>query len=580
MDAKSKRKRGVFLTTIGNQKLKEARCQCEREHNFGDRYTIEALSEVTGLAPNTINKIFYHHSSVDKSTLDRCFISLGATLDCRDYQNLPVAVENPTVDACHWGEAPDVSVFYGRDRELQTLTTWIERDRCRLVSVVGMGGIGKTFLTTKLAHQLQSQFNTVCWRSLRNAPTLSCLLPDLIQVCSQERDVATVGSTNAERISQLLHHLQQHRCLLILDNVEAILDGGTNSIPAGNYRPTYAPVETMLEFPNGSVALDSPFYVERPPIESDCYKEILKPGSLIRIRGPRQTGKTSLLNRVMAYAVQNNYQIVRLNLQKADKSIFTDLNKLLRWVCLNASRQLNLVSNLDEYWDEEIGSKVSCTVYFQAHILEKLETNLVVSFDEVDTIFNYPDVAEDFLALLREWHEEATIERSWRKLRLAIAHSTEVYIPLNVNQSPFNVGVPFRLPQFNPQQVQNLAQLHRLTWTIEDSYQLMAMVGGHPYLIRLALYHLARQDTTLGRLLQTAPTHAGVYSDHLRRCLSNIKQQSELASALKQVVSVETPLQLQSSIVYQLDSMGLIYLDGNQISPSCELYRQYFNVNL
>ena len=468
MDAKSKRKRGVFLTTIGNQKLKEARSQCEREHNFGDRYTIEALSEVTGLAPNTINKIFYHHSSVDKSTLDRCFISLGATLDCRDYQDLPVAVENPTVDACHWGEAPDVSVFYGRDREVQTLTNWIERD----------------------------------------------------------------------------------------------------------------PVETMLEFPNGSVALDSPFYVERPPIESDCYKEILKPGSLIRIRGPRQTGKTSLLNRVMAYAVQNNYQIVRLNLQKADKSIFTDLNKLLRWVCLNASRQLNLVSNLDEYWDEEIGSKVSCTVYFQAHILEKLETNLVVSLDEVDTIFKYPDVAEDFLALLREWHEEATIERSWRKLRLAIAHSTEVYIPLNVNQSPFNVGVPFRLPQFNPQQVQNLAQLHRLTWTLEDSYQLMAMVGGHPYLIRLALYHLARQDTTLGRLLQTAPTHAGVYSDHLRRCLSNIKQQSELASALKQVVSVETPLQLQSSIVYQLDSMGLIYLDGNQISPSCELYRQYFNVNL
>jgi AAA-like domain len=340
------------------------------------------------------------------------------------------------------------------------------------------------------------------------------------------------------------------------------------------------PVETMLEFPDGSVALDSPFYVERPPIESDCYKEILKPGSLIRIRGPRQTGKTSLLNRLLTCAVQNSYQVVRLNLRKADKSTFADLNKLLRWVCLSASRQLNLVPNLDEYWDEEIGSKVSCTVYFQSHILEKLATNLVISLDEVDTVFNYPDIAEDFLALLREWHEEAMIERSWCKLRLVIAHSTEVYIPLNIHQSPFNVGLPLRLPQFNPLQVQNLAQLHGLIWTIEDTHQLIAMVGGHPYLIRLALYHLAHQDITLTELLQSAPTHAGVYSNHLRRCFSNVKQQVELASALKQIVSAETPVQLPPSVVYQLDSMGLVYLDGNQISPSCELYRQYFNTNL
>lgn len=340
------------------------------------------------------------------------------------------------------------------------------------------------------------------------------------------------------------------------------------------------PVETMLEFPDGSVALDSPFYVERPPIESDCYREILKPGSLIRIRGPRQTGKTSLLNRLLACAVQNSYQVVRLNLRKADKSTFADLNKLLRWVCLSASRQLNLVPNLDEYWDEEIGSKVSCTVYFQSHILEKLATNLVISLDEVDTVFNYPDIAEDFLALLREWHEEAMIERSWCKLRLVIAHSTEVYIPLNIHQSPFNVGLPLRLPQFNPLQVQNLAQLHGLIWTIEDTHQLIAMVGGHPYLIRLALYHLAHQDITLTELLQSAPTHAGVYSNHLRRCFSNVKQQVELASALKQIVSAETPVQLPPSVVYQLDSMGLVYLDGNQISPSCELYRQYFNTNL
>ena len=346
-----------------------------------------------------------------------------------------------------------------------------------------------------------------------------------------------------------------------------------SSVPTSN-------AAIALEFPEGPVALDSPFYVERPPLESDCYKEILKPGSLIRIRGPRRIGKTSLLNRVLAYAAQQNYQVVRMNLRKAEKTVFTNLNRFLRWFCLNVSRQLNLEPRLEHYWDEEIGSKVSCTIYFEAYLLEQLETNLVIELDEIDVIFNYPDIAEDFLALLREWHEEAMLQESWQKLRLVIAHSTEAYISLNIHQSPFNVGLPLRLPQFNQQQVETLAQLHGLTWTLEETKRLTAMVGGHPYLIRLALYYLSRQGVTVGQFLQDAPTHAGVYSDHLRRCLGYLKQQPKLASALKQVVTAQSPVQLESVPVYQLDSMGLVYLNGNQVTPSCELYRQYFSANL
>jgi hypothetical protein len=85
---------------------------------------------------------------------------------------------------------------------------------------------------------------------------------------------------------------------------------------------------------------------------------------------------------------------------------------------------------------------------------------------------------------------------------------------------------------------------------------------------------------TLQQLLQDAPTHAGVYSDHLRCCLGNLKQQPELAFALKQVVTAQSPIQLESVTVYQLDSMGIVHLNGNEVIPSCELYRQYFSTNL
>jgi AAA-like domain len=122
--------------------------------------------------------------------------------------------------------------------------------------------------------------------------------------------------------------------------------------------------------------------------------------------------------------------------------------------------------------------------------------------------------------------------------------------------------------------------LHGLFWTAAETQQLTAMVGGHPYLIRLAFYYLGRETVTLAQLLQDAPTHAGIYSDYLRGCLGHLKQQPELAAALKQVVIAPDSVRLDSVPVYQLDSLGLVHLNGNQITPSCELYRQYFSTNL
>jgi hypothetical protein len=108
----------------------------------------------------------------------------------------------------------------------------------------------------------------------------------------------------------------------------------------------------------------------------------------------------------------------------------------------------------------------------------------------------------------------------------------------------------------------------------------MAMVGGHPYLVRLALYYIARQEMTLTQLLETAPTDAGLYSDHLRRHLWNLSQHPELAAALKKVVTADNPVQLESMQGFKLHSMGLVQLQGNEVTPRCDLYRQYFSVRL
>lgn len=331
----------------------------------------------------------------------------------------------------------------------------------------------------------------------------------------------------------------------------------------------------QLDEPEGQVGLESPLYIERPPIETDCYETIVKPGALIRIKAPRQMGKSSLMSRILHYATLQGCQAVPVYFQQADVEVLTNLDQFLQWFAASVTYELNLEDRLADYWKGILGSKNKCTNYFQRYLLSEITRPLVLGLDEVDLMFQYPVIATDFFGLLRAWHERSKNELVWKKLRLVIVHSKEVYIPLNINQSPFNVGLPIELPELTPAQVRDLVKRHHLDWGEDQVEQLMSMVGGHPYLLRVALYQIARSRMTLEQLLQTAPTEEGIYGDHLRRHLSNLKDDPNLAEAAYQVVSVDSPMRIETGLAFKLHSMGLVKFQGNDVLPLCNLYRQY-----
>jgi len=430
-----RRKRGVVLTSEGLARFQEAKSDAEFEENSGKRYTLEDLSNRTGLAIDTLMKVF-HKDKVDKQTLHCCFRSFNLVLEESDY-----------------------------------------------------------------------------------------------------------------------YHPQE------------VEESNSTQVPL-NHKP---------EFPEGQVPLDSIFYVEQPLIESECYKAILQPGALLRIKAPRRMGKTSLMARILHQATKSNYRSVPLSLQYAERGVFQNLDKFLQWFCASVGLGLQLPNEIEHYWDDLFGSKISCKIYFEKHLLARTEQPLVLGLDDVDQLFQYPELADEFFGLLRTWHEEAKNRDIWKRLRLVVVHSTEVYIPLSVNKSPFNVGIPIEMPPFTNEQVQDLAKRHGLDFSEQQVEQLIALVGGNAYLVRVALYHIWRKEVTLEQLLGKSFSSAiEIYRDHLQQQSWNLQQYPELVRAFNKVITTSKPVELDLVQAFKLQSMGLVYLQGNQARPSCQLYTQYF----
>jgi WD40 repeat protein len=157
----------------------------------------------------------------------------------------PALLPSPASRSRHinWGEAPHSKQFYGREQELATLSRWMKDDHCRLMAILGMGGMGKTSLAATVVDQVQEHYDRIFWRSLHNAPPLSSILQECIPFVSHQQRAALPEEEDSQ-ISLLIESFRTRRCLLVLDNAESILQGGSQ---AGQYRVGYEGYGRLLQ---------------------------------------------------------------------------------------------------------------------------------------------------------------------------------------------------------------------------------------------------------------------------------------------------------------------------------------------
>lgn len=344
---------------------------------------------------------------------------------------------------------------------------------------------------------------------------------------------------------------------------------------------TTAMLNQLLTSPlKGQLSLDSPFYVQRPPVEQLCWEELNQPGALLRIKAPRQYGKTSLMAQLLVRSQEQGVRTAVVNLQLADQSVLQEPQRFFQWFCAVLTQAIDLPVQVQDYWSDLFGHSYNCSHYIESYLLAADDRPIVLAIDEADILFTYPEIAVDFFGMLRAWFEQAKygLESSklWQRLRLVILHSNEVYLPLNLNQSPFNVGLLVELFPFTEAQVAELATRYGLGESGMVAERLMAWLAGHPHLTQLALFHLTQQSIPLAMFEQRAIAPNSIFSTHLRQQLGHLQRFPELLQAMKAVVSEPDGVQLPPAQSYKLQSLGLIRYSGQNAKASCWLYHHYF----
>jgi hypothetical protein len=328
-----------------------------------------------------------------------------------------------------------------------------------------------------------------------------------------------------------------------------------------------------LERPEGTMQTQSAFYIDREA-DKQGIDAVVEEGVTITIKGPRQMGKSSLLNRLMSKAIDVGKHVAFLDFQMVEKSALADADTFFRLFCCLVTEELGLEDQTASFWQKALGNLRRSTNYFQQYLLKEIDGTLVLAMDEVERVFNATFRA-DFFSMLRSWHNHRAIKPDWRRVDLALVTSTEPYQFIDdLNQSPFNVGTVLNLEDFTFSQVSDLNQRHGTPFKEGELEALFEILAGHPYLTRKALFLVAKGLTTAQDLLVNAVEEHGPFGDHLRNHFYRMHEAAELVTALHQVLREKCCD--DDEAVFRLRGAGLVKRQNGTVIPRNKLYAEFF----
>lgn len=335
-----------------------------------------------------------------------------------------------------------------------------------------------------------------------------------------------------------------------------------------------------LPSPNRPADFKSDFYMVRDS-DNSAESKLRDGQATLTIKGPDQRGKSSLLFRTLSAAAELGKKVIFLDFQLLDRTTLTDAEHFYRffstWIC----DELDIQDKVEEYFRKGGDLATLATRHMRKHTLKEIgDVGLVLAIDEIESVAD-ANFSLGFYTMLRNWSERRgfPMEPEWQKLDMVFVVSTEPYNLINEpDRSPFNVGDPIILEDFSEQQVATLNLLHRSPLPAPQVRQLCELLGGHPYLVRRALYMLASRDLTPEELFERASDAYGPFGDHLRYHLFELRKKEAMVNELKHVLRYSKSS--NDSVSHMLRGAGLITGGERDVRLRCPLYAQFFGRHL
>ena len=341
--------------------------------------------------------------------------------------------------------------------------------------------------------------------------------------------------------------------------------------------PGTAPTPVLED---GPVPRDSPFYVDRE-VDRSILAHMRATGATVTIKGHQQVGKSSLLARLHAWAVQDGRASCILSFRRLEGPALAQTAAMFLEIAQLIADRLDLDADPAGDWSPLRGPKRNLTRFLEKKVLAQVDGPVQLLFDEADLTFPHRAACEDLFSTLRSWHNERASDlddRGWKRLGMVVAHATDPALWIrDLNQSPFNVGLRVVLDDFDADEISLLnGRYGRPLRGKAEVTRLMTLVGGHPYLVRLALYTMATRPCTLAQIERGATDEDGPFAPHLRHLLKILLGDEPLRAAVRSILNSGT---CDDEMLFQrLWSVGLIRGESrDRVAPRYKIYEDYFH---
>lgn len=368
------------------------------------------------------------------------------------------------------------------------------------------------------------------------------------------------------------------------------LPGGTVSPgPAVEPRELVDPAEFMQP---PKAPYSRRFYIARPELEDRALAYLTEPGRPLVLWAPERHGKTWLLERLLDQLCGHSGEspragsganILRLNFERLAAEAYTGLEAFQQEIASQLTAQFashpeagrDATSAALRAWRSAEDPSERLAALFGEVLLPRTRGLLFLALDRVDGLREVPFI-DPLLTALRSFLDRArSAATGWQRLRLILCSSLEPrWLVRHPGRSPFTLAPPLELPDLSLAALDALAQLHGLSFSAAELAQLAALIGGHPYLARLAMYAAATRGLRMEQLTSAARPGAQVFDGFLETCRQRLMAQPGLWPTAERALSGKPLGDIDRLLLPRLASMGLIRHEGETCAPRYPLFKR------